>query len=166
MKKFLSIILILLMLSAILCGCADNEPEKSDMVTFSSDHGYTVSYPASYTPTSLSSDIDFVIMDETTGSNVNILSRVSEGNVLDFTEEEFVSVMEEDGMDIELMVFEFKTVNETPALVATYKYKENEITQIIYDASDNTYYATYTELPGTSVKVSGEMLTVIYSLMA
>ena len=164
MKKFLSAALIFMMFSALLCGCADNEPERDALLTFSSDHGYTVSYPEGYTPTSLSSDIDFVIMDETTGTNVNIVSQVREGDVLNITDEQFVEYMKNEGMDIELMAFEFKTVNETPALVTIYKYKESEITQVLYDASDNTYVATYTEMPGTPLDVCGDLLSVIYSL--
>lgn len=166
MKKTLPIILALMLILFAGCTSSPIKNDGAELTTYSSDNGYTLSYPVGYEPTSLSSSIDFVIMDEITGSTVTVLASAHEENVLDITEEDFSEQKKAAGMNnIKIKSFEFKTINDTPALVATYKYNENNVTEIIYDASDNTYYATYTELPGTSERLSNELLSVIYSLM-
>lgn len=165
MKKTLPIILALMLILFAGCTSSPIKNDGAELTTYSSDNGYTVSYPVGYEPTSLSSSIDFVIMDEVTGSAVTVFASAHKENVLDITEEDFSEQKKSEGINIRIKSFEFKTINDTPALVATYKYNENNVTEIIYDASDNTYYATYTELPGTSERLSSELLSVIYSLM-
>lgn len=165
MKKTLPIILALMLILFAGCTSSPIKNDGAELTTYSSDNGYTVSYPVGYEPTSLSSSIDFVIMDEVTGSTVTVFASAHKENVLDITEEDFSEQKKSEGINIRIKSFEFKTINDTPALVATYKYNENNVTEIIYDASDNTYYTTYTELPGTSERLSSELLSVIYSLM-
>ena len=170
MKK-ISLLLISIFL-ILLSGCAKQVetfsplPEGTKIKNYSSDNGYTVTYPAVYEPSVMSDEIDFVVLDENSGSTVNIQSTDKQANVLPITKEEFSAKLLEEGMEIDILSVAEKTINETPALEVFYKYNENIITQIIYDASDKTYTATYTQLPGTNERVRTELGSIIYSLMS
>lgn len=162
MKKILSIVLAVA-LTFTLFACA---PESSELTTYSSDNGYCVEYPENYTVSHLGSEIDFVIMDEETGTNVTILRTEKQNGVSDMDESDFVSMMKNEGYDdVELSSFEAKKLNSIPCIVAEFFVKETKIKKVIYDASDNTYIATLTVLPGTSDGVTAELDKVIFSLM-
>lgn len=164
MEKKLSLILALMLI--LLAGCGDiAEPSEADELSvFVSDNGYSVSYPADCTPSALSGNIDFVVMDETSGTTVTILTTVPEDGAGDLTEAQFEDEKNADGMDIDILSFEQKTINEIPALEVTYEYNESMVTEILYTAESAIYRATYTELPGTSATVRAEMTAIINSL--
>ncbi len=162
MKKVISAVLAIILVCA-LCACA---PTSSKLTTYSSDNGYCVEYPENYTVSHLGSEIDFVIMDEATGTNVTVLRTEKQEDVSDIDERTFVSMMKDEGYDdIELSSFETKTLNSIPCIVSEFLSKDTKIKKVIYDASDNTYIATLTVLPGTSDGVSAELEKVIFSLM-
>ncbi len=162
MKKIISAILAISLI-CILCACT-SQPSK--LTTYSSDNGYCVEYPEKYTVSHLGSEIDFVIMDEETGSNVTILREEKQDGVSDMDERNFVSMMKDEGYDdIELSSFETKTLNSIPCIISEFFSKDTRIKKVIYDASDNTYIATLTILPGTSDGVAAELEKVIFSLM-
>ncbi len=156
--------MFLLAFTFLFSACGDHAPQDEEApALFASQNGYEISYPASLSPVSLSSDIDFVIMDENTGSSVTVLTEDVTSSK-DITEKSFREEKLSDGMDIEILSFEQKTVNELPAYEVTYKYNENTVTEIIYMASKRIFRATYTELPGTSDKIHNDMTAIISSL--
>ena len=162
MKKIISVISALAIFCS-LCSCA---PTSSKLTTYSSDNGYCVEYPEKYTVSHLGSEIDFVIMDEETGTNVTILRTEKQDGISDMSERDFVSMMKDEGYDdIDLSSFEAKELNSIPCVVAEFFSKETKIKKVIYNASDNTYIATLTVLPGTSDGVTAELEKVIFSLM-
>ena len=162
MKKQIAIILSALLIASLLGACAGGEtvPTKV-MAEFDSLNGYTVSYPEEYEPSSLSHDIDFVIMDSVSGSTATIHTK---RNVGEITEESFVADMAADGMEIDVDSFSTELIGENEATVVSYTYNENEITEVIYFSGKKAFFATYTELPGAHSEFRKDMLGVIRSL--
>ncbi len=167
MKRSLSGILALCLLCLCLAGCGDDTSNKSKtMATYYSDNGYCVSYPEKYTPTSLGSEIDFVIMDEETGSNVTIQRTEKKSDVSDLNRAEFTSQMKKEGYsEVSISYFEKEIINDIPCLVAEFSCKENTVTKVFYDASDNTYTATLTLLPGIRSSTLSDFRNVVRGLM-
>lgn len=161
MKK---ILVFLFVFSLILSACGDaSSPADVPLSSFTSHNGYEVTYPDTLSPVSLSSDIDFVVMDDNTGSSVTVLTEKAE-SVGDITEKSFREDKLADGMDVRINSFEQKEINGLPAYEVTYKYNENSVTEIIYMAEKCIYRTTYTELPGTSDKLHEQMIAIITSL--
>ncbi len=163
MKK-ISVFLLVFSLVFSACGSTASR-EEATLISFTSQNGYEISYPDMFSPVSLSADIDFVVMDDNTGSSVTVLTESPE-SAGDITEESFCEDKLADGMDIRITSFEQKDINGLPAYKVTYKYNENTVTEIVYMAKKHIYRATYTELPGTSDKLSGQMTAIITSLCA
>ncbi|MBQ4316356.1 MAG: hypothetical protein IJC42_03555 [Oscillospiraceae bacterium] len=163
MKK---ISILLLVFSLLFTACSNTvSREDTTLIPFTSQNGYEITYPDTLSPVSLSSDIDFVVMDDNTGSSVTVMTENTE-DAGDITEKSFCDGKLSDGMDIKITSFEQKEINGLPAYEVTYKYKENTVTEIIYMAQKCIYRATYTELPGTSDKLHEQMIAIITSLCA
>ena len=161
MKK---ISVFLLVFSLIFAACGDTSSrEETTLIPFTSQNGYKITYPHTLSPVSLSSDIDFVVMDENTGSSVTVMTENAD-NTKDLTEESFREEKLSDGMDITITAFAQKDINGIPANEVTYKYNENTVTEIIYMSTKHIYRATYTELPGTSDELREQMTAIIASL--
>lgn len=161
MKK-ISVFLLVFTLLFSACGSTASR-EDTTLISFTSQNGYKITYPHTFSPVSLSADIDFVVMDENTGSSVTVLTESPE-SAGDITKESFCQNKLADGMDIEINSFKQKEINGLPAYEVTYKYNENTVTEIIYIAKRHIYRATYTELPGTSDKLHVQMTAIITSL--
>ncbi len=166
MKKTVSLFLIIFTLFMLLVGCGEVSEDKT-MLTYHSDNGYSVCYPTKYPLSSLGNDIDFVIMDEETGTNVTIQRTDKQEGISGIRRYEFENLMEKDGYDdISISSFEKATINSLPCIVAEFTCKESTVTKVIYDASDNTYIATLTQLPGIRTSVLAELKNVVMGLMA
>lgn len=163
MKK-ISVLLLVFTLLFAACGNTPSQ-EETPLLSFTSRNGYEITYPDTFSPVSLSSDIDFVVMDENTGSSVTVMTENTEISDI-LSEESFREEKLADGMDIRISAFEKKDINGLPAYEVTYKYNENTVTEIMYIAKKHVYHATYTELPGTSDKLHGQMTAIISSLCA
>ena len=162
MKRLFSAVLILCL---CLAGCGETSGGSGDMLTFSSDNGYSVSYPEKYTATSLGAHIDFVLMDDETGTNVTIQHKEKTDSPASMTKSEFVFKMKDEGYDkVEITAFEKESINDVPCLVAEFFCHESTVTKIFYYASDNTYIATLTLLPGTRSSVISDFTNIIRSL--
>ena len=165
MKKLISILLVISLFCLAGCKSAPSA-DDADYATYSSDNGYTVKYPEKYAVSSLGSQIDFVIMDGETGSNVTIMREEKVNSVSDMTEDEFVSRIEKEVYDnISIISFDKTDLNGIPCIVSEFKCNESKVTKVIYDASDNTYTATCTILPGTLSSVSRDFDAVVHGLM-
>ncbi len=162
--KRISVFLLVFTLLFSACGSTASR-EETTFISFTSQNGYKITYPHTFSPVSLSADIDFVVMDENTGSSVTVLTESPEpaGAI---TEESFREDKLADGMNIEINSFEQKELNGLPAYEVTYKYNENTVTEIVYMTKRHIYRATYTKLPGTSDKLHGQMTSIITSLCA
>ncbi len=163
MKKT-SVFLLVFALLFSACGSTASR-EETMLIPFTSQNGYKLTYPHTFSPVSLSADIDFVVMDDNTGSSVTVLTESPE-SAGDITEESFREEKLADGMDIGITSFEQKDINGLLAYEVTYKYNENTVTEIVYMSKKHIYRATYTELPGTSDKLHGQMTAIISSLCA
>ncbi len=161
MKK-ISVFLLVFSLLFSACGNAVSR-EEATLISFTSQNGYKITYPHALSPVSLSADIDFVIMDDNTGSSVTVMTETPE-NTDDITEKSFREDKLADGMDIRIDSFEEKEINGLPAYEVTYKYNENTVTEIVYISKRHIYRATYTELPGTPDKLREQMTAIIASL--
>ena len=166
MKKLLSLAIILLALGAVLAACSPSENEPPVVLTeYFSDNGYKLSYPEELTPSSFSREIDFVVLDNITGTTVTVQTADKKEGVLSIGEDDFSEMVKAEGLgEIEISAFEQREQNGMPALVVMYTYNENELTRVIYESDDKLYYATYTELPGTGDRVRSRFIPIIYSL--
>lgn len=161
MKKTLAFLFVF---SLLFSACGDtSSPTDVPLSSFASQNGYEITYPEAFSPVSLSADIDFVVMDDNTGSSVTVLTEKVE-SADNITEKSFREEKLADGMDIRISAFEQKEINGLPAYEVTYKYNENTVTEIIYMAEKCTYRVTYTELPGTSDELYEKMIAIITSL--
>ena len=149
------------------------EPEKapaeekstSNSKTYKSSFGYSIEYPASYSVTSLSSEIDFVIADSESGSNINVVSMADGVDVANLSQGEFQKAMADQGLSITVSSYSHTTINGLPAIQTTYTlYEGVTTTQMIYSTGTYNHYVTYTKMPDTSSKVDNEMKKVIKSL--
>jgi len=166
MKRIIRTVILTISLLALFAGCAAEVAPEVELAEFNSDYGYSVMYPADLTPTSLSSNIDFVVMDEKTATTVSIEILEKLDSFSSLTEDDFVDEFIKEDLDIKIFSFEHTTINGMDAIIAKYPYKESEVTNIVYNAPDHLYHASYTELPGTSGKVREEFGAIIYSLEA
>lgn len=165
MKKLICILLSAFLL--FITGCSDNSAsDDAEYATYSSDNGYTVKYPEKYNVFTLGSQIDFVIMDDETGSNVTIMREEKVDGISDMSENDFILRIKSEGYDdITLLAFDKISINGIPCISGKFSCNESTVTMIIYDASDNTYTATCTILPGTRASVSNDFESVARGLM-
>ena len=162
MKRKIAILTLTLLIAGLLVSCTGGEKAPLKVMTeYESKNGYTVSYPEEYEISTLSHDIDFVIMDSVSGSTATVHTKRGVGEI---TEESFISDMAEDGMEIDVEKFSTELIGENEAIVISYTYNENEITEIIYSNGKKSYFATYTELPGVKMEFRRDMISVIRSL--
>lgn len=141
-----------------------NPVADNSMKTYVSTKGYEVDYPKTYAVTKLGNAIDFVITDDTSGSNVNIGTYENPGNIHMLTQESFESDMEAQGVMITVSSFTSTTINGMTAIKVVYDLYGNQVTQVIYDNGSYAHYATYTKMSGTSASVDSEMKKVVMSL--
>lgn len=161
MKKFL---LLLLLLSLCLCAC-EGEKDEVSYLSYSSDNGYTVEYPDTYTVSHLSPSMDFVIMDDDSGSSVTILSKEKQEGVLNSSVRDILDELTSEGyLDVSVDYIEEQEINGTPCLVVRGEAKGSSFVRVIYDASDNTYIATFTCLSGALESVERELEAVAMGL--
>lgn len=162
MKK--TVLILFALILSLLCSCGVNMERSEDpLMVYTSENGYAVTYYGGFKPSKLSAAIDFVVMDEETGSTVTILTEEGLG-ALDMTENEFKEKKLSDGMEIDISSFEKTEINGVPALRAEYRANESRVTEIIYDGGEKSFYATYTDLPGTQEELSRRMTAIINSL--
>ena len=108
MKK---ISILLLVFSLLFTACSNTvSREDTTLIPFTSQNGYEITYPDTLSPVSLSSDIDFVVMDDNTGSSVTVMTENTE-DAGDITEKSFCDGKLSDGMDIKITSFEQKEIN-------------------------------------------------------
>ena len=137
---------------------------NSDLKTFKSEWGYSIKYPSKYTPTSLSSAVDFVIT-YSSGSNINIYTMDNVEGYSETTQTEFENQMAAQGIYITTTSYQHKSINGIDTITTTYKLAGNDVLQIMYFTDNYIYYVTYTKFPNTSSEVDKEMTTTAQSLI-
>ncbi len=161
MKKLISIILISVLALALLTSCTGEVKRELNYVDFYSDNGYTLSYPDIYTPTTLTSKIDFVIIDDLSGSSFTVMTSKKEK---DLSKSGFEKRLREEGVTTSITYFEEEEINDIPCIVIEYTYAGSKVSEIVYNASDNMYTATFTQLPDTDGDFVSDMETLLRKL--
>ena len=134
-----------------------NSADGDGYKTYKSENGYTVRYPEKYTPQRMARAVDFILEDEESKSNLNIVTAKNDGTLKKMTEEDFSASIAETGMDVTMLSYESTDLNGADATVAKYIYNGNEVTQVIVILEDFGYNITVTESPDVSDSVSNEL---------
>lgn len=161
MKKLISFALILVLSLTLLVSCKSEPKRELNYVEFYSDNGYSLSYPDIYTPTTLTSKIDFVIIDDLSGSSLTVMTSKKEK---DLSKKGFEKRLRDDGIDTSITYFEEEKINDIPCIVMEYPYAGSKVTEIVYNASDNMYTATFTQLPDTDGDFVSDMEALLRKL--
>lgn len=144
----------------------NTEAPKSELKSFESELGYSVKYPSSYSPTSISDAVDFVIADSNSGSNINIYTMYNVDDIDGISKEDFEASMAAQGMDVSITSFTHTTINGLKAIKTTYKFLGNDVMQVMYVNGNFIHYVTYTKMSNTSSAVDSDLEKVAMSLKA
>ena len=134
-----------------------NSADGDGYKTYKSENGYTVRYPEKYTPQRMARAVDFILEDEESKSNLNIVTAKNDGTLKSMSEEDFSASIAETGMSVTMLSYESTDLNGAPATVAKYIYNGNKVTQVIVILEDFGYNITVTESPDVSNSVSAEL---------
>ena len=134
-----------------------NSADGDGYKTYKSENGYTVRYPEKYTPQRMARAVDFILEDEESKSNLNIVTAKNDGTLKKMTEEDFSASIAETGMSVTMLSYESTDLNGAPATVVRYIYNGNKVTQVIVILEDFGYNITVTESPDVSNSVSAEL---------
>lgn len=134
-----------------------NSADGDGYKTYKSENGYTVRYPEKYTPQRMARAVDFILEDEKSKSNLNIVTAKNDGTLKSMSEEDFSASIAETGMSVTMLSYESTDLNGAPATVARYIYNGNKVTQVIVILEDFGYNITVTESPDVTDYVSAEL---------
>ena len=134
-----------------------NSADGDGYKTYKSENGYTVRYPEKYTPQRMARAVDFILEDEKSKSNLNIVTAKNDGTLKSMSEEDFSASIAETGMSVTMLSYESTDLNGAPATVAKYIYNGNKVTQVIVILEDFGYNITVTESPDVADYVSAEL---------
>ena len=134
-----------------------NSADGDGYKTYKSENGYTVRYPEKYTPQRMARAVDFILEDEESKSNLNIVTAKNDGTLKSMSEEDFSASIAETGMSVTMLSYESTDLNGAPATVAKYIYNGNKVTQVIVILEDFGYNITVTESPDVTDYVSDEL---------
>ena len=134
-----------------------NSADGDGYTTYKSENGYTVRYPEKYTPQRMARAVDFILEDEKSKSNLNIVTAKNDGTLKSMSEEDFSASIAETGMSVTMLSYESTDLNGAPATVARYIYNGNKVTQVIVILEDFGYNITVTESPDVTDYVSDEL---------
>ena len=134
-----------------------NSADGDGYKTYKSENGYTVRYPEKYTPQRMARAVDFILEDEKSKSNLNIVTAKNDGTLKSMSEEDFSASIAETGMSVTMLSYESTDLNGAPATVARYIYNGNKVTQVIVILEDFGYNITVTESPDVTDYVSDEL---------
>lgn len=134
-----------------------NSADGDGYKTYKSENGYVVRYPEKYTPQRMARAVDFILEDEQSKSNLNIVTAKNDGTLKKMSAEDFSASIFETGMSVTMLSYESIDLNGTPATVAKYIYNGNNVTQVIVILEDFGYNITVTESPDVSDSVSDEL---------
>ena len=134
-----------------------NSADGDGCKTYKSENGYTVRYPEKYTPQRMARAVDFILEDEESKSNLNIVTAKNDGTLKSMSEEDFSASIAETGMSVTMLSYESTDLNGVPATVAKYIYNGNKVTQVIVILEDFGYNITVTESPDVTDYVSDEL---------
>ena len=134
-----------------------NSADGDGYKTYKSENGYTVRYPEKYTPQRMARAVDFILEDEDSKSNLNIVTAKNDGTLKSMSEEDFSASIAETGMSVTMLSYESTDLNGAPATVARYIYNGNKVTQVIVILEDFGYNITVTESPDVTDYVSAEL---------
>ena len=131
--------------------------------TYVSDNGYSVKYPDKYTAKKIAKAIDFILVDEKSGSSINIVTAKNDGSLKKMTKEEFEESLKSTGMNVLIESYEDININGIPAVMAKYKYSGNDVTQTIIILDAIGYNITMTMCNGISDEILNDFEEILQS---
>lgn len=146
---------------AVLEETLIDDPVEGDFKVHKSENGYTVKYPANMQAKQMAKAIDFILDDES-GSSLNIITAKNDGALKTMTREEFeYSFMAGTMEGAVLHSYEETDLNGLAVTVAKFTYNKNNVTQTIIIGEDYGYNITVTE----STDISEEMSQIFHNVV-
>lgn len=134
---------------------------KEGMSIYTSNFGYTLEYPDTYTPKINYDGKEFVIIDEKSGSNLNVI--ITYPNILYESEDTYKSALEGND-EILLKSFEVKEINGINAVEAELAIQGGYVYQTIYRTGEYYYILSYVQGKGVTVDFDKDMKEILNSL--
>lgn len=137
------------------------ESKKAGMVTYTSDFGYSIEYPENYVPQKNFDSKEFIILDEKSGSNMNVI--ITYPNILYESEDHYREAIK-DSDDMRLKKFKVTEINGVNAVQLELAIVGGYAYQTIYRTGQYYYILTYVQGRGVTRTFDDDMKAVINSL--
>ena len=137
------------------------ESKKAGMVTYTSQFGYSIEYPESYIPQKNLIGKEFIILDEKSGSNMNVI--ITHPTILYESEEQYRKATEGSD-DLRLKKFNVTEINGINAVQMELAVVGGYAYQTIYRTGEYYYILSYVQGRGVTKTFDEDMKSVINSL--
>lgn len=133
--------------------------DEVGMMEFRSENGYSVIYPKKYTVVPESSEIDFLITDDISGSSVNISTINGDSEMLfEIEKEGYETMMGIQDMEISLDLYEITQINGIDALRIQYTYDDTVFMQTFFRIDEKrTHCVTFSKTSTVADDVAAEL---------
>lgn len=126
-------------------------------------NGYTISYPSSYDTIKNTDNIDIVIMDPVSGSNITVMRETGIGNIDGMSSQDIKDIFAALGIDINIGQFYDGSIDGHKFYAVQYTLSGIDIIQYIIGNNGNAYYITCTSGPDISSETANIMNDIVYS---
>ncbi|MDD4688391.1 MAG: hypothetical protein PHE51_01420 [Eubacteriales bacterium] len=134
---------------------------EEDMSVYKSGLGYSIEYPKAYAPKYNFDGKEFIIIDEKSGSNMNVI--VSHPNILYESEETYRKAVE-GNKEMLLKKFEFAEVNGINTVQIQLAINGGYVHQTIYRTGQYYYILSYVQGRGVTLDFDRDMKAILNSL--
>ncbi len=137
------------------------ESKKEGLVAYTSNFGYTIEYPEVYAPKKNFDGKEFIILDEKSGSNMNVI--ITYPNILYESEEKYREATK-DNDTMKLKSFKVTEINGINAVELQLAVQGGYAYQTIYRTGEYYYILTYVQGRGVTRAFDEDMKAVLNSL--
>ena len=137
------------------------QSQKAGMVTYSSQFGYSIEYPETYVPQKNFDGKEFIILDEKSGSNMNVI--ITHPTILYESEEQYRAATEGSD-DLRLKKFKVTEINGINAVQLELAIVGGYAYQTIYRTGQYYYILSYIQGRGVTKAFDADMKAAINSL--
>ncbi len=137
------------------------QSSKEGMSVYTSDFGYSIEYPDTYSPKSNYDGKEFIIIDEKSGSNMNVI--ITYPNILYESEDTYANALEGND-EMLLKSFEVKEINGINAVEIELAIKGGYVYQTVYRTGEYYYVLSYVQGKGVTVDFDKDMKAILSSL--